>query len=101
MNDSRYNMAVCLMQIEKYEDAAAAFTEVIAADEEYIAAYYFRGACNGALGNLEAALADYSICIDQGYELTQSYYQRAQIYAAMGDEENHASDLENSLKLVD
>ena len=51
--------------------------------------------------NLEAALADYSICIDQGYELTQSYYQRAQIYAAMGDEENQASDLENSLKLVD
>ena len=54
-----------------------------------------------ALLLLDAALADYSICIDQGYELTQSYYQRAQIYAAMGDKENQASDLENSLKLVD
>lgn len=75
--------------------------QVIEADEKYTAAYYFRAACSGALDNLEAALADYTVCIDRGYELAQTYYQRSQIFAAMGDAEKQASDLENSLKLVD
>ena len=54
--------------------------------------------CEGAIGNLENALADYTVCIDNGYELTQSYYQRAQIYAALGDTENQNKDLAESLK---
>jgi len=54
-----------------------------------------------ALLILDAALEDYTTCIIQGYELVQSYYQRAQIYASLGDTENQASDLENSLKQVD
>ena len=54
--------------------------------------------CYASNGNLEAALADYTTCIDHGYELAQSYYQRAQVYAAKGDTENQNSDLQNSLK---
>ena len=69
-----------------------------AAEVSNLGAYYYRAVCEGAIGNLENALADYTVCIDNGYELTQSYYQRAQIYAALGDTENQNKDLAESLK---
>ncbi|MBQ8095271.1 MAG: tetratricopeptide repeat protein [Clostridia bacterium] len=111
--DAKYNLAICQMQTGDYEAAVAGFTDLIgdggkqaetgASGEQTgttvnDGAYYYRAVCNAALGNLEAALADYTVCIDHGYELGQSYYQRAQIYAAMGDAEKQTSDLENSLK---
>ena len=109
------------MQLEDYETAAATFTAYIkdgraasgaesivesvaepvateAAEVSNLGAYYYRAVCEGAIGNLENALADYTVCIDNGYELTQSYYQRAQIYAALGDTENQNKDLAESLK---
>ena len=111
VDDARYNLAICQMQQEEYEKAVATFTELIGdgagAEEQTEAenektvndsAYYYRAVCNAALGNLEAAIADYTTCIEHGYELAQSYYQRAQVYAAMGDTEKQNSDLENSLK---
>lgn len=36
--------------------------------------------------------------IENQYELGQSYYQRAQIYAALGDTEKQNADLAESLK---
>ena len=64
-------------------------------------AYYYRAVCHAALGNLEAALADYTTCIDHGYELAQTYYQRAQIYAAQGDTEAQNADLQASLSAAE
>ena len=110
VEDARFNVAVCQMQQGKYETAAATFTEVIdgskqteaGADTEVNAgAYYYRAVCNAALGNLEAALEDYSVCIEQGYELAQTYYQRAQIYAALGDTEKQNSDLQSMLRVTE
>ena len=103
------------MQQEQYDKAVATFTELIDGAEKQTevageqtevgnekavndGAYYYRAVCNAALGNLEAAVADYTTCIDHGYELAQTYYQRAQVYAALGDTENQNSDLQNSLK---
>ena len=98
------------MQQEQYDTAVATFTELIGdgegaekaeGEEEKTVndgAYYYRAVCNAALGNLEAAVADYTVCIEHGYELAQTYYQRAQVYAALGDTENQNSDLQNSLK---
>ena len=115
VDDARYNLAICQMQQEQYEKAVATFTELIDGGKEQTevgdeqtevgnektvndGAYYYRAVCNAALGNLEAAVADYTTCIDHGYELAQTYYQRAQVYAAQGDTENQNSDLQNSLK---
>ena len=111
--DARYNLGICQMQQEKYEAATATFTEVIeggAAEEQAEGdeaqaeaaandgAYYYRAVCRAATGDLEGALADYTVCVEHGYELAQAYYQRAQVYAALGDTENQNSDLQNSLK---
>ncbi len=113
VNDARYNLAICQMQQEEYETAVATFTALIGDGETEDAeeadaerevndgAYYYRAVCNAALGNLEAALADYTVCIDHGYELAQSYYQRAQVYAALGDTENQNSDLRASLSVAE
>ena len=102
-DDARYNLAVCKMQQGDYENAVSFFTEYIgegSTEERPVndAAYYFRAVCEGALNNLEGALADYTKCIENGYELSQSYYERAQVYAAMGDTEKQNEDLASSLK---
>ncbi|MBR4575562.1 MAG: tetratricopeptide repeat protein [Clostridia bacterium] len=101
--DARYNLGICKMQQEEYEAAVTVFDELIALAETEEATlndavYYFRAVCNAALGNLEEAIQDYTTCIEHGYELAQTYYQRAQVYAAMGDTEKQTSDLESSLK---
>lgn len=109
-DDARYNMAICRMQQGKYDRAIPLFTALIGDGETNEAAeagaektvndgaYYYRAVCRTATGDLDGAIADYTTCIDHGYELAQSYYQRAQVYAAKGDTENQNSDLQNSLK---
>ena len=118
VDDARYNLAICQMQQEDYETAVATFTEVIGDGEESTeateeqtevenetvvndGAYYYRAVCNAALGNLDAAVADYGVCIEHGYELAQSYYQRAQVYAALGDTEHQNADLQASLSAAE
>ena len=104
VDDARYNLGVCNMQQGEYEAAVAAFDELVKSVEgqEDVtlngAVYYFRAVCSAALGNLEEAVKDLTACIEQGYELAESYYQRAQVYEAMGDTEKQMSDLESSLK---
>ena len=105
-DDARYNLAICKMQQGDNENAVSIFTEYIgegSTEERQVnaAAYYFRAVCEGALGNLEAALADYTWCIENGYALGQSYYERAQIYALQGDTEKQNEDLANSLKYAE
>ena len=112
--DAEYNLGICNMQSGEYEAAIAAFTILIGDGEEALTgeeqtevenkapvndgAYFYRGICRGAVGQLEEAAADYTVCIEHGYELGQSYYQRAQVWAALGETDKQNSDLENSLK---
>ena len=121
--DATFNLGVCQMQTEQYGKAVATFTGLIGdgeakADSEAEqnetgaqaqageaaentvtdVVYYYRAVCNRELGNLEAALADFTLCIDHGYELSTTYYQRAQVYAALGDTAKQNSDLAESLK---
>ena len=115
--DANYNLAICRMQLGDYDAAIELFTALIGDGEpaaktddsaeqtEAVStttvndgAYYYRAVCRAATGDLDGAIADYTTCIDHGYELGQTYYERAQLYAAKGDTENQNSDLQNSLK---
>lgn len=113
VDDARHNLGICLMQLKQYEEAVDVFntlidgegTEDASEDGEAaephtasVSAYYYRALCRAASGDLEGAVADYTVCIENEYELGDVYYQRAQVYAMMGDEENQKSDLQNSLK---
>lgn len=100
---ARYNLAICKLQQNDYENAVSVFTEYIgegSTEERTVndGAYYFRAVCEGALGNLDAAIEDYTVCIEHGFDLSESYYQRAQVYAARGETEKQNEDLANSLK---
>ena len=104
--DALYNLGVCQMQMEDYASAVITFTvligdgeqdEVTGADQAAgDEVYYCRAMCHAMLGELEAALSDYTVCIDHGYESAQCYAQRAEVYAALGDTENYNSDLQNA-----
>ena len=99
--DAAYNLGICQMQAEAYEEAISSFTGLIDnAGEEGVndSVYYYRAICLTAVGKLEEALADYTTCIEHEYELAQSYYQRSQVYASLGDAEKQTADLEASLK---
>lgn len=118
-DDATYNLGICQMQQEDYETAEATFTQYIAENDKTpengepaetgseterivnYGAYYYRAASRAALGQLENAIADYTVCIEQQYELAQSYYQRAQVYAALGDTEKQNADLAESLKYAE
>ena len=110
--DARYNLGICKMQSGDYEGAVATLTEYIDNEKQTEAeneatqavnygAYYYRAASRAALGQLEDAIADYTVCIEQKYDLAQSYYQRAQVYAALGDTEKQNADLAESLKYAE
>ena len=120
VDDARYNLAICQMQMEEYDNAIETFTEYIgdgaqtAEDGQEqtevendtdrvinFGAYFYRGACLAAMGQLEEAAADYTVCIENQYDLGQSYYQRAQVYAALGDTEKQNADLAESLKYAE
>ena len=116
VEDARYNLGLCQLQLEKYDAAVKTFTESIenakktevgsegetaAAAQPNVAAYYYRAVSYAALGKLEEALADYTFCIEQGYELAQSYYQRSLVYEAMGDSEKQNSDLQSMLSVAE
>ena len=124
VDDATYNLGICQMQQEDFETAIATFTDYLKdgetpegegetqsgeeSEDQAVSgqpvnygAYYYRAVCEGALGDLDGALSDYTVCIDNGYELTQSYYQRAQVYAALGDLENQNLDLTESLKYAE
>ena len=106
VDDARYNLAICQMQQEDYDAAIATFTTLIgdgddaqaAPEQGYDGAFYYRAMCRAAVGEYEGAIADYTVCIEHGYDLASAYYQRAQVYAAIGDTEKQNSDLQNSLK---
>ena len=89
---------------EAATEEAAAEGEAAGSETEHVVndgAYYYRAACRAALGDLEGALKDYTVCIDHEYDLSQSYYQRALVYEALGDKDNQSKDLESSLKYAE
>lgn len=108
VDDARYNLAICQMQTGDLETAVATFSEYIGGDkadagnevERVInyGAYFYRAMCRAELGQLEEAVVDYTVCVENKYDLGQSYYQRAQVYAALGDTDKQSADLAESLK---
>ena len=109
-DDAGYNLAICRMQQGDYSNAIALFTALIGDSETATeaetdtpkvvndGAYYYRAVCRTAIDDLDGAIADYTTCIEHGYELGQTYYARAELYAAKGDTESQNEDLRNALK---
>ncbi|MDX9749818.1 MAG: tetratricopeptide repeat protein [Flavobacteriales bacterium] len=64
--DVRISAAVLLYEMARYEEAVAAFTEVIEAGENLPEAHYYRADCHYNLGNKGAACVDWRRSADLG-----------------------------------
>lgn len=72
--NAHYNLGyVHYTYLKVYSQAIKHYDDAIAADPNYAEAYYSRGLCYEAVGNIDAAIADYqkSLQLKPGYELPQ------------------------------
>lgn len=93
------NIALCLMDQEKAEEAIAELDALIEEENALEAeARFYRASCYISKEEYEQALDDLNVCIEKEYNVSQSYYQRAQVYKALEEEELYLKDLEASVK---
>lgn len=64
-------------------------------------AYHHRGRAQQALGNLDAAIADYTQVLVFSSEHTGALYDRAQVYATQGDTKRAIQDYQRAIQLSD
>lgn len=101
-NNARYYLAMTKYYSGDYAAAVTAFTNYINSSDggstaDY-SAYFYRAVAEGAVGQLEEAAADYTVCIENNYQTGTCYYNRAMIYEALGDTDKQNADLEAVLK---
>ena len=103
-NSARYDLALTKYYSEDYAAAVAAFTAYINSSAEGstpdYSAYFYRAMAEGAVGQLEEAVADYTVCIENNFQAGDCYYNRAKVYEALGDTEKQNADLEAALKFT-
>ena len=58
---------------------------------------YYRALASDAQEDYQAAIDDLTVLIGREYNLGDMYYQRAQEYQKLGDDEHYLEDLEASL----
>ncbi|MBQ0001079.1 MAG: tetratricopeptide repeat protein [Clostridiales bacterium] len=98
-DESTRNIALCLMSQGDADGALEELTALIDAESPLAdEARTYRASCYTDKEDYENALADMTACIENGYNLSQSYYTRAQIYKAMEEEDLYIADLEASVK---
>ena len=82
--DSLNNMGVVLAKLERYEDAAEAFTGLIRQQPDNVLALRNRGLCHHDLGNFDEALADYTATVTLAPQEAENWFQRGNVYLQQG-----------------
>jgi serine/threonine-protein kinase len=75
-----YDQADAAYHAGRYEEALRLYSEVIAADPANISAYLNRGNCYSELGQLDVALQDYELAIQQAQAIGASENDPAMAY---------------------
>jgi tetratricopeptide (TPR) repeat protein len=96
-----YNMAICQIQLEKYDDALKALNECIKNGFEVAQCHYYRGVAYDANGDTQKAIDEYTANIDAGEMLATCYYNRGMCYTKLGEAEKAQEDLEMALASED
>ena len=97
--ESHYFRGLLNLQTGKVEEGIEDLTLAIdgGIDTQDITVFLTRSEAYKALGNYEAAIADVTTLIERGYELSNSYKRRSELYELIGDEDHSIEDLETSL----
>ncbi len=98
VNDNTYNRGLACLQGGQFDQAKKDFTTCIEKGTNANESFYYRSFANLYLEDYDGALADLNVLIARDYELSRVYYQRAQVYQAMGNNIRYLEDLETSLQ---
>lgn len=96
-----YYMGLAQLNLEAYDKAAELLTKSIDLGVDMVEAHYYRGACYMVNGNMQEAIADFTIIIDQNVTtlLSNSYFNRGVCEADGKDYAAAKSDLQKVLEL--
>jgi len=88
-----------LFELNKFQEAVAAYTEVIRQAPEQPEAYHRRGACYYNLGELDKALADFNRALELAPNNAEAYKHRALVLLRQGQYDKGLADAEEGLRL--
>lgn len=96
-----YYMGLAQLNLEAYDKAAELLTKSIDMGIGMVEAHYYRGACYMVNGNMQGAVEDFTIVIDQDITmlLSNSFFNRGVCYADLQDYAAAKSDLQKVLEL--
>ena len=86
------------MRAGKYEDSIADCTQSLKLNCGRTHLRYSRGISYGKLKQYDLAIKDLSEAIDMYPEYGAAYFQRAQIYKAMGKQDDADRDMQSAIK---
>jgi tetratricopeptide (TPR) repeat protein len=93
------NIGLAYINMQNYQEAEAAFTNLITKKPEYAEAYYYRGLSRKYLVAYEGALADYSQAITLGMHTAEIYYSRGGLYYEIRSLDAALSDLDQAIAM--
>ena len=106
MNDYKYYLdyGIYDFQSGKFSDAIEKFNQSLELKNDWEIPYFYRGAANHALGNLDEAILDYTKALEFNDKMIDAYYNRAKILLERKDIKNPdinraVNDLEKALEL--
>lgn len=90
-----YNMGFSYYKLMKYKESLSAYDKAVLADPNYVEAYNDRGSCKKQFGDLDGALADYTLAIDKDprpmyYANRGSIYRKLKLYGEAIDDYSYA-----------
>jgi hypothetical protein len=94
-----FNRGVTAAQKGDWDQAIAAFSEIIRLKPDCAEAYGSRGFAHSQNGNLDRAIADLSEAIRLKPDLAQAYNDRGRAYAQQGDSERAITDCTEAIRL--
>jgi len=97
--DALNNKAVQLATLKRYDEAIAAFSELVDQDQKNFLGYRNRGLCRFDMQDFDGALQDYSTALKLNPEDSSSWFQRGNVYLAANKLDAAASDYSKALEL--
>jgi tetratricopeptide (TPR) repeat protein len=97
--DALNNKAVQLVRLKRYDEAIAAFTELVDLDREDFLGYRNRGLCRFDMHDTSGALQDYETALKLNPEDPSSWFQRGNVHLSMDNLDAAESDFSRSLEL--
>jgi tetratricopeptide (TPR) repeat protein len=94
------NQGIALLELYRYDQAIADFTEALEINPKYVFAYKIRGLAYSEKGQYDKAISDYNKAIEISPRDAEAYNDRGHVYIAiLGNKKKGCSDLKRACEL--